>query len=85
MATATRTSRVFRLLIYRSSDFVAVSTVEGKTGTLLCGRMDDFSVLVPADQVHISFFARRKNEWDRGDGFKASYLGVNEKPTGIFV
>ena len=47
--------------------------------------MDDFSVLVPADQVHISFFARRKNEWDRGDGFKASYLGVNEKPTGIFV
>ncbi|XP_067024678.1 uncharacterized protein [Acropora muricata] len=79
----------FRLKIDRdadqcwSSDLVAVSTVESKTGTLLCGRMEDFSVLVPADQVHISFFARRKNEWDRGDGFKAWYLGVNEEPTEI--
>ena len=47
--------------------------------------MEDFSVLVPADQVHISFVARGKSEWDRGDGFKASYLGVKEKPTGIFL
>ena len=76
---------LFPLLIYRLNDFVDISTIEGETGALLCGRMEDFSVLVPADQVHISFFARGKYEWGRGDGFKASYLGVKEKPTGIFL
>ncbi|XP_068682562.1 uncharacterized protein [Montipora foliosa] len=62
-----------------SNDFVSVSTKESKHGTLLCGYVGNFSLLIPASEVYIRFITRGQY----GDGFKAWYSGLNDKPTEI--
>ena len=69
-------------IFYRSNDFVSISTKESKHGTLLCGHLGNVSLLIPDSQVYIRFFTRGSYEWGRGDGFKAWYFGLNDKPTG---
>ena len=68
--------------LYRANDWIGFSTNGNVTEALICRDMGEFFVVISGSHVDLSFIARGEH-YRRGEGFSASYAGVESELNGM--